>query len=57
MYLYYPLIVGILETIEEWNEKLNAFAGKYMDNVLSGTLIIGVLIFAGFAGISIFNKK
>lgn len=57
MYKYYPLILGIMDKIEEWNEKLNAFAGERMDNVVVGTLVLGVLILVGFYGISALNKK
>ena len=57
MYKYYPLILGIMDKIEEWKEKLNAFAGEHMDNVLVGTLVLGGLIFIGFYGVSALNKK
>lgn len=57
MYNYYPLILDFMDKIEEWNEKLNAFAGEHMDNVLVGALIVGVLIFIGFSGINALNKK
>lgn len=57
MYKYYPLILGIMDTLEEWNEKLNAFAGEHMDNVLVGTIVIGILIFVAFSGINALTKK
>lgn len=57
MYKYYPLILGIMDTLEEWNEKLNAFAGEHMDNVLVGTIVIGILIFVTFSGINALTKK
>ncbi|MCI8568891.1 MAG: hypothetical protein HFJ11_02790 [Bacilli bacterium] len=53
----YSLILGIVDKIEEWNEKLNAFAGEHMDNVLIGSLVVGVLIFVAFSGINALNKK
>ena len=53
----YSLISGIVDKIEEWNEKLNAFAGEHMDNVLIGSLVVGVLIFVAFSGINALNKK
>ncbi len=53
----YSLILGIVDKIEEWNEKLNAFASEHMDNVLIGSLVVGVLIFVAFSGINALNKK
>ena len=53
----YSLILGIVDKTEEWNEKLNAFAGEHMDNVLIGSLVVGVLIFVAFSGINALNKK
>ena len=53
----YSLILGIVDKIEEWNEKLNAFAGEHMDNVLIGSLVVGVLIFVAFSGVNALNKK
>lgn len=53
----YSLILDIVDKIEEWNEKLNAFAGEHMDNVLIGSLVVGVLIFVAFSGINALNKK
>lgn len=57
MYKYYPMILGIMDKIEEWNDKLNAFAAEHMDNVLVGTLILGLLILVAFYGIGALNKK
>ena len=53
----YSLILDIVDKIEDWNEKLNAFAGEHMDNVLIGSLVVGVLIFVAFSGINALNKK
>lgn len=57
MYKYYPMILGIMDKIEEWNDKLNAFAAEHMDNVLVGTLMLGLLILVAFYGIGALNKK
>ncbi len=54
---YNLLLLNLVDKIEEWNEKLNAFASEHMDNVLIGSLIVGVLIFVAFAGINSLNKK
>lgn len=57
MYKYYPMILGIMDKIEEWDEKLNAFAAEHMDNVLVGTLMLGLIILVAFYGIGELNKK
>lgn len=57
MYKYYPLILGIMDTLNEWNDKLNAFAGEHMDNVLVGALMVGALLFIGCWGVNELNKK
>lgn len=54
---YLPLLLGFMDKIEEWNDKLNTYAGNHMDNVLIGCLIIGVLLVCAFAGINTLNKK
>lgn len=57
MYRYYPMILGILDTLTDWNEKLNKWAGSHMDNVGVGTaLIIGIMVVAVW-GINELNKK
>ncbi len=57
MYKYYPLMLGIMDTLEEWNEKLNAFTGEHMDNALVGALIVGILLIIGCWGVNELNKK
>jgi len=57
MYQYYPLILGIMDTLEDWNEKLNAFASSHMDNVLVGGLMVGAILLVSFWGINTLNKK
>ncbi len=53
----YIQILGIMDTLNEWNEKLNQFAGKHMDNVLVGTLILFAIIIVAFWAIGALNKK
>lgn len=53
----YSLILGIMDTLSDWNDKLNDFTGSHMDNVFVGTLIIGVILAVGFWGIGVLNKK
>lgn len=57
MYKYYPLILGIMDTIEEWNKKLNSFTGEYMDNAIVGGIVVIVLLIIGCWGINELNKK
>lgn len=57
MYKYYPLILGIMDTLEDWNEKLNAFASGHMDNVLVGALMVGAILIVSFWGINTLNKR
>ena len=53
----FPMILGIIDTINKLNDKLNAFAEKYLGNVLSGTVILGVILFVAVWGVNTFNKK
>ena len=55
--MIYPYILGIIDTLNDWNEKLNEWAGGHMDNVAVGTLIVGVLFVLGAWGIRELNKK
>ncbi len=47
----------ISKKIDEWNEKLNAFAGSYMDNPWVGTIMLGALFLLAYWGIVSFAKK
>jgi len=57
MYKHYALILGIIDTLNDWNEKLNEFASEKLDSVWVGTLILGELVVIGFWGIQALNKK
>lgn len=57
MYKYYPLILGIMDTLEEWNKKLNSFTGEHMDNAIVGAVVVIVLLAIGCWGINELNKK
>lgn len=46
-----------MDTLEEWNKKLNAFTGEHMDNALVGALIVIGLLVIGCWGINELNKK
>ena len=54
---FYPLTLGIMDQLNDWNDKLNGFASDHMDNVWVGVAIMGVLIFVAFWGIKELNKK
>ncbi len=53
---YYPQILGIVERLNELNEKINSFLGDKTDNVFVGTLIFGAIIAITFWGIRELNK-
>ncbi len=53
----YLSILGIIDTLNELNEKLNKFSAKHLDNVGIGTIIIIVLVVVAFFGIESLNKK
>ena len=55
--MMYPYILGIIDTLNEWNEKLNDWAGGHMDNVAIGTVIVFGLFLIGAWGIRELNKK
>lgn len=53
----FPYILGIMDTLNDWNDKLNSiFEGKG-DNVLVGALIAGAALLVGIWGINTLNKK
>ncbi len=54
---YYPLILGIMDTLNDWNDKLNSFSAEKLDNVWIGTAILGILIIVAFFGVQSLNKK
>lgn len=53
----YPQVLGIMDTLNEWNEKLNKFAGEHLDNVLVGTVVLFAIIVVAFWAIGALNKK
>lgn len=54
---FYPYILGITETLNEWNEKLNNIVGGHMDNAFIGALVVGVVFVVSAWGINTLNKK
>ncbi len=57
MYNVYPMILGIVDQLNDWNEKLNSFASEHMDNVAVGTVIFFAILLVMFWGIGSLNKK
>lgn len=53
----YPMMLGIIDQLNEWNEKLNSFAAEHMDNVGIGTVIFFAILLVMFWGIGSLNKK
>lgn len=53
---FYPQILGIVDRLNELNEKINGFLGDKIDNVFVGALIFGAIIFVTFWGIRELNK-
>ena len=57
IYKYAFQIMGIIDTINDWNEKLNKIASKYMDNVGFGTIAVVGIFAIGCWGVATLNKK
>ena len=53
----FPMILGIIDQLNDWNEKLNSFASEHMDNVIIGTVIFFGILLVMFWGIGSLNKK
>ena len=54
---YYPVLLGIVDQLNDWNDKLNKFADEHMGNVGVGTLIFFALLGVAFFGVAELNKK
>ena len=52
----YVLFLDLITKINELNEKLNEFTGKYRDNVLVGAVAVVVILAVAYAGINALNK-
>ena len=57
MIKYYIAMLGIVDKLNEWNDKLNQIASKYMDNVVTGTIIGFVIIVVAFWAVGELNRK
>jgi len=54
---YYPVLLGIVDQLNDWNDKLNKFADEHMGNVGVGTLLFFALLAVAFFGVAELNKK
>ena len=57
MYNMYPMILGIIDQLNEWNEKINSFVGEHMDNVVVGTIVFFGILLVMYWGIGTSNRK
>lgn len=55
--MIYPNILGITETLNEWNDKFNSFAAEHLDNPIVATVIVIAVFFIAAWGIRVLNKK
>jgi len=53
----YSLILGIVEKINDLNEKFNGLAADHLDNVWTGVAILAVILVVSFWAIGALNKK
>lgn len=53
----YILFLDLVSKINELNEKLNEFTGKYMDNALVGAVVVVVILAVAYAGVNTLNKR
>mgnify|MGYP007069897007 CR=1 FL=1 len=54
---FYPQILGLIDTLNDWNDKLNDFASSHMDNVWVGAAAVGIAFFLAAWGIRALNKR
>ncbi len=49
-------ILGIIDKLNEWNEKLNGLASEHLDNVWVGVIILGIIMAFVIFGINTLSK-
>lgn len=55
--IYYPYILGIVDQLNEWNEKLGKWTEGHTDNAIFGTVVVvGVFAISAWV-IKELNKK
>ena len=57
MYRYGLQLLGIIDKLNDWNEKLNGLVGENFGQLGTGVLIMALLIGAAVWGIHTFNKR
>ena len=57
MYKYYPVMLNIIDKLNDLNDELNGWADEHMGNVGFGTFIFFVLLGVAFYGVGTLNKK
>lgn len=55
-YLHCFQILGIIDKLNEWNEKLDGFASEHLDSVWTGTALLGIIIVIAVWGVNTLNK-
>lgn len=53
---WYPQILGVMDTLNEWNDKLNELLSGKLDNVGTGLVVMGVILFVTIIGVRALNK-
>ena len=53
---YFPLIMGLIDILNDWNEKLNQLVDGRFDNVIVGTIIVAGIFVISAWGINTLNK-
>jgi len=54
---FYPYILSITSTLNEWNDKLNKFISENGDSAFMGAAIVGIVFFVSAWGIRTLNRK
>ena len=57
MYKYYPLMIGIVDQLNKWNEDINKWADEHMGNVGFGVIVFFGLLGIAFFGVERLNRK
>jgi len=57
MYTHMMQVLGIIDKLNDWNEKLNGFASEHLDNVWVGALAVGIIFVVGCWGVNALNKR
>jgi hypothetical protein len=51
------MILGIIDTLNEWNDKFNGWAAEHMDSVWFGIAMLAGILVVSFWGIGVLNKR